>query len=129
MLTDLAARDPRVSTHLQFLSEADYVEEVTASELVVLPYRHMHNSGSVLAALSLDRPVLVPDNEVNRRLAAEVGPAWVHLYAEEVGADDLDRAFATMRREPLEGSPDLDGRGWQAAGESHVAAYRQALRR
>ena len=40
---------------------------------MVLPYRQMHNSGAVLAALSLDRPVLVPATD-QRGLGAEVGP-------------------------------------------------------
>ena len=59
---------------LRYVSEDEFVEVVTSSELVVLPYRFMHNSGTALAALSLGRPVLVPDNDVNRALSSEVGP-------------------------------------------------------
>ena len=102
---------------------------MAGAELVVLPYRHMHNSGSVLAALSLGRPVLVPDNEVNRRLADEVGPGWVHLYQDEIDSGDLVAAFASMRRTPLTGGPDLSRRTWEATGVEHVRAFRRALSR
>lgn len=127
VVTGLAGDDNRIGLQLKFLEESDYVEAVTTSQLVVLPYRHMHNSGSVLAALSLDRPVLVPSNEVNERLADEVGPGWIHLYGGDIGPDDLVRACAALEREPLQGSPDLSARGWEAAGVDHLSAYRSAL--
>ena len=50
----------------------------------MLPYRHMHNSGAALTALSLDRPVLVPETDVNRDLARETGPGWVVTFAGEL---------------------------------------------
>ncbi|MBM4515638.1 hypothetical protein GS432_01345 [Rhodococcus hoagii] len=62
----VSQRCERVSSALGFAPDADLVREISMSEMVVLPYRFMHNSGAVLLALSLDRPVLVPDNEVNR---------------------------------------------------------------
>ncbi len=123
----LAAPDGRVSTRLEFLDDDDYVREVTAAELVVLPYPQMHNSGSVLAALSLDRPVLVPDNEVNRRLADEVGPAWIHRYAGELGPDDIAAAFAALRQVPPAGVPDLSERDWEDVGPRLLEVYRDAV--
>ena len=65
------------------------MREVSESELVVLPYHQMHNSGSVLAALSLDRSVLVPDSEFNRSLAEEVGPGWVVTYDGDLTAESI----------------------------------------
>ncbi len=124
----LAAPDPRVGTRLEFLDDADYVREVTGCQLVVLPYPHMHNSGSVLAALSLDRPVLVPDKEINRRLADEVGPGWVHLYDGELDPADIEAAFTALRTSPPEGRPDLSARSWEAVGRELVEVYRAAVR-
>jgi beta-1,4-mannosyltransferase len=123
----LAAPDDRVNTRLEFLDEADYVREVTASELVVLPYPQMHNSGSVLAALSLDRPVLVPDNEVNRRLADEVGPGWIHRYAGELGPEDIEAAFTALHQDPPSGVPDLSARDWDDVGWRLLEVYRDAM--
>jgi beta-1,4-mannosyltransferase len=126
-LRDCAKADPRITLTLEFLSDATLVEVATEAELVVLPYRHMHNSGGVLTALSLDRPVLVPANEVNERLSLEVGPGWVYQYRGDLTAADLsetlDRVHATARST----SPDLSRREWDAAGERHVEAYRRAI--
>lgn len=127
-IRERAAGDPRVVLRLEHLDDADLVTEVTAAELVVLPYRHMHNSGGALAALSLDRPVLVPDNEVNRDLQAECGPGWVHVYAGELDGPALARTLAGLRdRPPVEPRPRLTAREWPQAATDHLEAYRQAL--
>ncbi|WP_448611588.1 glycosyltransferase [Geodermatophilus sp. URMC 60] len=127
-LTAAATADPRVSVALGFLADADLVTELTSAELVVLPYREMHNSGATLAALSLERPVLVPDNPVNERLAEEVGPGWVHRYSGELTADHLLDAVAALRAAPPTTPPDLSRRDWDRVGDAHAAAYRRALR-
>ena len=85
---------------LRYVSENEFVDVVASSELVVLPYRFMHNSGTALAALSLGRPVLVPDNEVNRALSAEVGPGWVHRFTGELTSGALLDAVQALRAEP-----------------------------
>lgn len=121
-LEALAAGDPRIGLELRFLDEPDLVAAINAAQLVVLPYREMYNSGSLLAALSLDRPVLVPDSEVNRLLQAEVGADWVRLYTELTG-EVIDAALAVRPQ----GRPNLTARGWEAAGPAHLMAYRQAM--
>jgi beta-1,4-mannosyltransferase len=127
-LRSAAAADPRVSVSLGFLTDADLVAEVTAAEIVVLPYREMHNSGGALAALSLDRPVLVPDNAVNEKLADEVGDGWVHRYPGELTADHLLDAVAVVRAGRPVAAPRLHRRDWDRVGEAHASAYRRAIR-
>jgi beta-1,4-mannosyltransferase len=127
-ITTLADGDPRVTLRFDFLSDVELVAAVTAAELVVLPYRLMHNSGTVLAALSLDRPVLVPDTPVNADLAAEVGPGWIHTFAGDLTGDALVAALSAAR-EPRAASPDLGAREWADAGRAHLAIYRLALSR
>ena len=73
--------------------------EILESELVVLPFVEMTNSSSMILALSLDRPVLVPRLPVTEELAAEVGPGWVLIYDGELDAAALAGALAA-RREP-----------------------------
>lgn len=126
-LRALAADAPRISLAFGFLDDDAFVQAMTGAELVVLPYRFMHNSGSVLAALSLERPVLVPDNEANRALAAEVGDGWLHCYAEELDTAALLRAIDAVQAEPPVGAPDLSRRGWEDTGSRHLDAYRLAL--
>lgn len=114
---------------LRYVSESEFVDVVTSSELVVLPYRYMHNSGAALAALSLERPVLVPDNDVNRALASEVGPGWVHLFGGELTAGALLDAVRAVRAAPPTAAPDLSAREWRDAGILHAGAYRMAVDR
>jgi beta-1,4-mannosyltransferase len=122
-----AARDPRVALSLEFLTDADLVDVVSRAELVVLPYREMHNSGAALMALSLGRPVLVPDNEVNAGLAAEVGHDWVLRYDGELTGEVLLSALEAAAALAPAAGPDLIRRDWDRAGADHAAAYRRAV--
>jgi len=118
-----------LDTTLRYASENEFVDVVTSSELVVLPYRFMHNSGTALAALSLERPILVPDNDLNRALSAEVGPGWVHVFDGDLTASTLLDAIAALRGEPPGAVPDLSARDWDDAGARHARAYRMAIDR
>ncbi|MCD2440995.1 glycosyltransferase [Agromyces sp. SYSU K20354] len=118
-----------LDTTLRYVSEREFADVVTSSELVVLPYRFMHNSGAALAALSLGRPVLVPDNDLNRALSSEVGPGWVHVFAGELTARALLEAIQALRAEPPRAAPDLSGREWHDAGVRHAHAYALAIAR
>jgi len=100
---------------------------VTGAAVVVLPYTEMHNSGAALMALSLDRPVLVPDNPVTRDLGTEVGDGWVLRYGGELTPERLLEAAAEAARLAPGDRPDLGSRDWHHAGAQHLAAYRRAV--
>ena len=87
----------------------------------------MHNSGALLLALSLDTPVLAPDNEVNRRLAEEVGEGWLHLFEGTLTIEDLERALKAVTANPPDGRPDLSAREWPASAALHAAVFRTSL--
>lgn len=125
-LTAAAARDPRTTLRLAYVDDEELVAEVTASELVVLPYREMHNSGALLVALSLDRPALVPDTPANRLMQDEVGEHWIRIYSGELDASVLEPSLVWARG-VRDGRPDLSGRDWERVGELHEVAYRAAL--
>lgn len=122
-----AALDPRVGLRLAFVPDHDLVAEITAATLVVLPYTEMHNSGAMLVALSLDRPVLAPWTAVNQALADEVGEKWLTLYRGALTTEVLVSGLADA--EALIGTdrPRLDGRDWKRSGEAHRDAYALAL--
>ncbi len=153
---EAAARtDPRVACLLRHLDDDELAAEITAAAVVVLPYRELHNSGALLLALSLDRPVLVPAGEVTDALAAEVGQEWVRRFGAEsatgaeagsaaepgtgtvltapsrttrsVRVDDL--AAALVAADQVTGRPDLGGRDWAEAAEVHAEVYRRAAGR
>jgi beta-1,4-mannosyltransferase len=117
------AADPRVSAHLEFLADPELARLVAASTVVVLPYREIHNSGVVFAALSLGRPVLVPENPVTAALRAEVGAEWVIGFEHPLTAADLADALATAARRDPAVQPDLAGREWTTVAQRYAAVY------
>lgn len=128
-ISALAAADHRVDVTLRFLTEQDVVTLVTQSQLMVFPYLEMHNSGAVLAALSLARPVLVPRNGANEALAREVGPGWVRLYSGRITPAILAEALDAARSITPAERPDLSRRGWVSAGTDHRAVFWAAAAR
>jgi beta-1,4-mannosyltransferase len=119
-------RDPRISCRLAFVDDRELVDEISRSQLVVLPYRGgMHSSGALIAALSLGRPVLVPESPTNAALAEEAGRGWIRTYSGSLTAAVLEAAIDATAVPPT-GAPRLDERDWHRVGLRHREAYRLA---
>lgn len=126
-IANMSRGDARIRLNLEYVSDAELVDTITSSELVVLPYRFMHNSGGALAALSLDRPVLVPANDVNQALTEEVGPGWVFQYSGELTPEAILQTLDSIPTGSPRTRPDLRTRDWHHGSLAHRAAYKQAL--
>lgn len=126
---EAAADDPRVSARLEYVDDPTMAAETGRAQVVVLPYRRLENSGAALLALSLGRPVLLPEGPMAAELAAEVGPGWVHTFRAPLTAADLERAVAEAAVLAPDAAPDLSAREWPASGEAHAVAFRQVLAR
>jgi len=126
---DACAQDARITALLAYVDDKTLASEVAQAELVVLPYRQMHNSGTLLLALSLARPVLAPWSESNAAVAEEVGPGWVFLYDGELDAALLSAQLQRARDAARAATPDLSRREWPAIGRQHHRTYLEALGR
>ena len=127
VVEDACAADARTSARLEYVGDEVLAKEIGEAQCVVLPYRDMQNSGALLLALSLARPVLVPRSDANVALATEVGDEWVRLYDGALSADILAEALHVLgepRRQPV---PDLSRRDWPRLGMQHHATYVAAL--
>jgi beta-1,4-mannosyltransferase len=124
-----ALDDPRVSARLEYVDDDVVAHEVGSAELVVLPYREVHNSGAALLALSLDRPVLLTAGPSVAELATEVGPGWVSTFPGDLTGEDLTRALDAARTPGRTARPDLGAREWPDLGSAHAAAYARAVDR
>lgn len=122
-----AGASPQISAELAFVSDETLVAEITTAELVVLPYREMHNSGILLVVLSLGRPALVPSSCVNDAIAQEVGQSWVVQYDGELSDRTIIEALELTRQQGGE-APSFVGRSWPQVAVAYAAAYREALR-
>jgi len=95
----IAAHDSRVHLRLEYIPDADAASYIRASDLVVLPFREILNSGSAVLALSLDRPVLVPARGAMPDLQQFAGAEWVHLYSGELTAETLQQHLDAALKE------------------------------
>ena len=128
-ISSAARIDPRISFKFGYVPDEEFVAEVSRAEVVCLPYDNIHNSGALLAALSLDRPTLVRDTPTTRALAEEVGPGWVYHFTGELKFTDLDRVLDAVRINRPTESPRLQNRDWGRIGEAYGAAFIEAKRR
>lgn len=128
-IEDAANADPRITACFGYLSDEDFVAEISSAELMCLPYDDVYNSGVLLAVLSLDRPALVKETPSTRALADEVGPGWIHFFSGELNSEDIDRAIRSARATRRAGRPCLEGRDWQRVADQYADAFIEAIRR
>lgn len=116
LLTRASRRNPdTVSAKTGYVSDAELVHELSAAELVFLPDpESLDELSLIFMALSLDRPIVVPQSPTTDRIAEQVGPGWVHLLTEPMTAERLDDTITFVRNTPRSPRPDLDGRDPEA---------------
>lgn len=129
MVEGHCARDPRITATIRYVSDAELVDEVGRAELVILPYAEMHNSGAILVAMSLGRPVLAPRTPSNSALSEEVGPGWILEYDGDLTPETISAALETVRRSERSNEPNLAERDWDHVGRIIEGAYRRAIAR
>jgi glycosyltransferase involved in cell wall biosynthesis len=117
---------PRVRLLLRWIPVAEVQHLMVASDLVVLPYRRILNSGAALLALSFARPILVPDKGAMREQQQRFGKEWVRLYPGELTAESLAEAcrWAKMRSRHR---PDLAELDWTSLAGKTRAIYETVL--
>ena len=117
-----AAADPQLHLRLRHLSASELSQIIGAGTAVVLPYRRVLNSGSALLALSLSRPVILPDTPTFRELQTEVGRQWVRLFdGDRLTAASLEVALA----DPPSGSPHLTDYEWDRVADATIVGYQR----
>lgn len=128
-LASQAAADPRVTIHLEFLPDNLLITQLSACDLVVLPYRDLLTSSSALLAAQYARPILAPRTGCLQELPPEASI----LYDPEVeGA--LTQAMVQAVSAPLE-SMGLAAREyverfpWSLSAARMLVVYESALDR
>ncbi len=125
-LRALAAHNPNVRLMLEWIPFDDTQLYFNASNLVVLPYRRILNSGTLLLAMSFKRPVLVPDKGVLAEQQEKFGSDWVRLYTGALQAEDLIDACAWATSE-RRSDPTFAGMQWRDVAAMTRAAYDDVL--
>lgn len=123
----VAGGDDRITFDLRFVPDQELVAEILTSELVILPYRDILNSGSALLALSLNRPVILRDTESTRLIKYEFGGEWVALFSGDLTPAKLTAAVEDLRQKPRAAEVDMSGRDWETLAEQLADAYERAV--
>ncbi|WP_345752732.1 glycosyltransferase [Microbacterium rhizophilus] len=125
-LEDLRGEDDRIALDLRYVPDDVLAQEIAEAEVVILPYREIHNSGVALLALSLNRPVILRDAAATRLLAEEFGDEWVHRFTGELTAETLRDSIAALRAAPRSTEVDMRSRDWGVLAGEMTAAYGRA---
>jgi glycosyltransferase involved in cell wall biosynthesis len=123
-----ASGDPRVRLMLRYIETHEIERYLMASDLVVLPYSEILNSGSAFLGLSFDRPILVPDAGALPELRGVVGNEWVRTYRGEIDAGALQQAITWVRQCPRAPRAPLEEFDWDRIGLKTLAAYQEIIR-
>lgn len=124
-VTAAAQGDPRVYLFLRHIREEEIPTFIGAADLVVTPFAEVLNSGSVMLALSLGRPVLAPRLGALPDLVRAVGRRWLQLYDGPLEARTLERAGAAAATIGPDESPDLSPYDWPEITRATIAVYSQ----
>jgi beta-1,4-mannosyltransferase len=125
ILKRLVEGDERIHLRLEFIPEDQVPLFMAASDLVVLPFDSILNSGSVLLALSFDRPVLAPRLGSLPDIQYRVGARWISLFDGPLTTGHLVRAFAARSIGEHEHA-DLSFFDWDHIAQQTLDCYRIA---
>jgi glycosyltransferase involved in cell wall biosynthesis len=120
---------PRVITRFGRIAEEDMQVYLQACDLLVFPFRDILNSGSVILALSFDRPVLIPAKGAMAEVQAVVGRDWVMTFDGELTPALLAEAVDWARSAPRAKRCDLAALDWGMIAEKTEQAYGELLAR
>jgi beta-1,4-mannosyltransferase len=121
-LKQLAAEDERIRLSLEFVPKEDVPLYMGASDVVVLPFGNILNSGSVFLALSFNRAVLAPRLGSLPEIQSRVGPRWVNLYDGPLSTKHLLQTMSGGGIAEHE-TADLSAYDWDSIGQQTLDFY------
>ena len=118
-------KDKRVQLDIRFIPDDELQVYFSAADLVVLPYKDILNSGSLLLALSFNKPVIVPAHESIREIVKEYGSDWLFGY-QGLSVSFIENAMdkALMKRGKI---LDMSNRDWENVAIKTLSFYKQLI--
>jgi glycosyltransferase involved in cell wall biosynthesis len=110
------------------LSEAEFVAFVEAADLVVLPFRQITHSASLLTVAALGTPVLAPRIGALPEVASSLS-SIVQLYDPPLDAATVRRALRWAQDARSVPKPGLPGHDWSSIASTTADLYERAIAR
>ncbi len=126
-MINLSQGDQRIRLDFHELSRGEVEDLMSRSNVIVLPYRKIMNSGVAALALSLGRPILGPAAGCILDYYDKLGPDWVLMYDNELTAQDLHTAFARFRERRVT-PPDLSWMEPDRIATQILSVYERVLK-
>lgn len=117
----------KVSIRLEAVPDRVLYQEIADSSVVVLPYADLYNSGVLIMALSMDRPVVVPRTAATEYYREQFGGDWIFLYEPPLDGTSLREAVRRAMDVPVRGRLDLARLDWGVLASAYVDTYRRAI--
>src|SRR5690606_19232771 len=127
-LTDikhLGEDNPDVHLFLRFIPDNELHTDLSAADIVILPYRAVFNSGALLLALSFDKPVIAPHIGAMVVLQKQLGEAWIHSYRDDIQAETLQEAIRQLEQVDRPPVCPLDEYDWDHLAEATIKLYQR----
>lgn len=86
----------KIKLDLSFVPDSKLPAYFAACDLVVLPFHKILNSGSAVMALSLNKPVMVPNLGSLKELQKLTNDKWVRIYEGPFTHEALDKALIEL---------------------------------
>lgn len=122
-LLAIAAEHPRIRFDISNIPDKRFADIVHDADVCVVNFGTILNSGSVIAALSLDTPVLAPAKGGLPHLQGSVGSAWLELFTGRLDGTLLRAHLDRLRAAPRSGSPDLHEADPAAVARAYLDTY------
>jgi glycosyltransferase involved in cell wall biosynthesis len=97
-IEEAIGNDTSVAFRDASLSPTDLVESFAAVDAVLINQQTTLNSGTLLLALSMNRPVIAPAGGSISELAAELGGRWIFTFNGELTAPKLRSLITQIKR-------------------------------
>ena len=123
-----ASADQRIKIYWGHIPNAKLQLYLNASDVIVLPFRKINNSGSLYLALSFNKQVLVPDFPQMLEVKKEYAPDHVHTYSKgKLTATDLTRLLGQVKNQKVNNQPDLSEMDYDVLARKTVDFFENLL--
>ena len=122
-----AGKDPSVIFQNRYLPDAELVRSFAAADAVLINQSATLNSGTLLLALSMNRPTIAPAKGSIIELAESVGAGWISTFSGEIGRDALRNCLNAIQGHDRGGQAPLDRFDPEAVSRGTMAVLAQIL--
>lgn len=118
----------KVKLFLKFIPDEEMQVYINSSDLVVLPYQDILNSGSALLSLSFERPILVPNKGALKELKKDIGEDWIITYEDDFTSEELTQALNKVKNQS-DKKIDLSPLDWDHLAKKTSDFYKELIQK